>query len=135
RGVRDDANLTLSAGSRAGVERLSPVVAPEGLVGIVENVDPTMSQALLWTHPDFRASAMSEDGNAFGIVQAHVASGPGRYLLEMRGVPFRTAIKPGTLVVTSGMGGVYPRGIPIGTVVGETQTPETWARTYVIRPA
>lgn len=135
RGVRDESSMTLSAGGNAGVQRLSPVVAPEGLVGIVDNVDPTMSHALLWTNPDFRVSAMSEDGTAFGIVQAHVESGPGKYLLEMRGVPFRTSVKPNTMIVSSGLGGAYPRGIPVGRVIGETKTTETWARTYLIRPA
>jgi rod shape-determining protein MreC len=135
RGVRDETGMTLSAGSRAGIKRLSPVVAPEGLVGVVDNVDPTMSHAMLWTHPDFRVSAMSVDGSAFGIVQAHVANGPGKYLMEMRGVPFRTSIKPGTMIVSSGLGGVYPRGIPLGHVIGETKTSESWALTYLIRPA
>ena len=135
RGVRDEFGVTLSAGSLASVQKLSPVVAPEGLVGVVDNVDPSLSHAMVWTHPDFRVSAMSEDASAFGIVQAHLTSGPGRYLLEMRGVPFRTSIKPGTMVVSSGLGGVYPRGIPIGRVLSETRTPETWARTYLIRPA
>lgn len=135
RGVRDEFGVTLSAGSRAGVVKLSPVVAPEGLIGVVDNVDPMISHAMVWTHPDFRVSAMSEDASAFGIVQAHLESGAGRYLMEMRGVPFRTSIKPGTMVVSSGLGGVYPRGIPIGRVIGETKTAETWARTYLIRPA
>jgi len=133
--VRDEFGVTLTAGSNAGVRRLSPVVAPEGLVGMVDNVDPTISHAMIWTSPDFRVSAMAEDASAFGIVQAHVESGPGRYLLEMRGVPFRTSVKPGTMIVSSGLGGVYPRGIPIGRVIGETKTTETWARTYLIRPA
>jgi rod shape-determining protein MreC len=135
RGVRDEFGVTLSAGSRAGVLKLSPVVAPEGLIGVVDNVDPMISHAMVWTHPDFRVSAMSEDASAFGIVQAHLESGAGRYLMEMRGVPFRTSIKVGTMVVSSGLGGVYPRGIPIGRVLGETKTAETWARTYLIRPA
>lgn len=135
RGIQDEFGVTLSAGSRAGVVKLSPVVAPEGLVGVVDNVDPSISHAMVWTHPDFRVSAMSEDASAFGIVQAHVESGPGRYLLEMRGVPFRTSIKRGTMIVSSGLGGVYPRGIPIGRVLGETKTAESWARTYLIRPA
>jgi rod shape-determining protein MreC len=55
--------------------------------------------------------------------------------MELRGVPFRTSVKPGTLIVSSGLGGVYPRGIPLGRVIGETKTAETWARTYLIRPA
>lgn len=135
RGVRDEFGVTLSAGSLASVQKLSPVVAPEGLVGVVDNVDPSISHAMVWTHPDFRVSAMSEDASAFGIVQAHLESGPGRYLMEMRGVPFRTSIKMGTMIVSSGLGGVYPRGIPIGRVLSETKTAETWARTYLIRPA
>lgn len=136
RGVRDAYTVVLSAGSRAGVRRLSPVVAPEGLVGMVERVvDPTMSQAILWTHPDFRASAMSADGSAFGIVQAHLGAGASRFMLEFRGVPFRTSLKSGTMIVSAGLGGTYPRGIPIGVVVGEIKTSEAWARTYMLRPA
>jgi rod shape-determining protein MreC len=135
RGVRDVTTMTLTAGSLAGVRRLSPVVAPEGVVGMVTDVDPTMSQAMIWTHPDFRVSAMSEDGAAFGIVQAHLASATTGYLMELRGIPFRTALKPGTLIVSSGLGGVWPRGIPIGRVLEEVKTSEGWARTYLLKPA
>ena len=135
RGIRDESNVILSAGSRAGIDRFSPVVAPEGLVGVVDAVDPTMSHAMLWTNPDFRVSAMSADAAAFGIVQAHLASATGGYLMEMRGVPFRATLKPGALIVSSGLGGVWPRGIPVGTVLSEIKTSEAWARTYLLRPA
>ncbi|MDO8500306.1 MAG: rod shape-determining protein MreC [Gemmatimonadaceae bacterium] len=134
RGVRDVTTMTLTAGSNAGVRRLSPVVSPEGVVGMVSNVDPTMSEALIWTHPDFRVSAMSQDGSAFGIVQAHAASATTGYLMELRGIPFRSTLKPGALVVSSGLGGVWPRGIPIGTVLSEISTAEGWARTYLLKP-
>lgn len=135
RGVRDVTTMTLTAGSIAGVRRLSPVVSPEGVVGMVTDVDPTMSQAMIWTHPDFRVSAMSEDGSAFGIVQPHQASATSGYLMELRGIPFRTALKAGTVIVSSGLGGVWPRGIPIGRVLQEVKTSEGWARTYLIKPA
>jgi rod shape-determining protein MreC len=135
RGVRDETTVILSAGSRAGVSRLSPVIAPEGLVGVVDQVDPTMSHAMLWTHPDFRVSAMSPDGTAFGIAQAHLTGATGGYLIELRGVPFRATLKPGALIVSSGWGGVWPRGIPVGTVLEEIKTSEGWARTYLLRPA
>ncbi|HMA22194.1 MAG TPA: rod shape-determining protein MreC [Gemmatimonadaceae bacterium] len=134
RGVRDVTTMTLTAGSNAGVRRLSPVVSPEGVVGMVTNVDPTMSEAMIWTHPDFRVSAMSEDGSAFGIVQAHAASATTGYLMEMRGIPFRSQLKPGQLIVSSGLGGVWPRGIPVGTVLSEISTAESWARTYLLKP-
>jgi rod shape-determining protein MreC len=145
RGRAEDFTVTLSAGSRAGVKERSLVVAPEGLVGLVQTVDPTMSLAILFAHPDFRVSAMSADGSAFGIVQPHVTtSSTGnepsflrseRYLLEMRGVPFRATMKPGAVVYSSGLGGIYPKGIPVGVVLAEIKTPESWARTYLLRPA
>ena len=135
RGVGEQYTMPLSAGSRVGVREFSPVVAPEGLVGVVKTADPTMSIAIMWSHPDFRVSSMAADGSAFGIVAAHTGSGPERYLLEMRGVPVRGTIPPGTEIVTSGLGGTFPRGIPVGTVLGEVKTSELWARTYLLRPA
>ena len=134
RSIGDDYTVTLSAGKRAGVEALSAVVAPEGLVGMVEHVDQSLSIAILWPHPDFRVSAMAADGNTFGIVQAHLTQGAERSLLELRSVPLRSQLKVGTLIVSSGLGGVFPRGIPIGTVMAELKTAETWARTYLVRP-
>jgi rod shape-determining protein MreC len=135
RGVGEQYTMPLSAGARAGVREFSPVAAPEGLVGVVKTADPTMSIAIMWSHPDFRVSAMASDGSAFGIVAAHLGSGPERYLLEMRGVPVRGTIPRGTEIVTSGLGGTFPRGIPVGVVLGELETSELWARTYLLRPA
>ncbi len=130
----DEHMVLLAAGSAAGVRPFDPLVVPEGLIGMVSAVDASSSTAILWTHPDFRASATTTDGVAFGIVAAHLGSGADRYLLEMRGVPFRSELKPGTMIVSSGLGNVFPRGIPIGVVLRETKTIEGWARTYLIRP-
>lgn len=131
--------LTLTAGSRAGVTQFSPVVAWEGVVGMVQTVDPRMSIAILYSHPDFRVSAMSADGRAFGIVYPHLDVRPGRlaerYLLELRNVPFRDTLKAGTPIFSSGLGGTWPRGVLIGTVIDEVKESESWSRTYLIRPA
>lgn len=131
--------LTLTAGSNAGVAQYSPVVAPEGIVGLVQTVDPRMSIAMLYSHPDFRVSAMSADGSAFGIVYPHLDVRPGRlaerYLLELRGVPFRSQLKPGTAIFSSGLGGAWPRGILIGTVLEEIKEQDVWSRAYIVLPA
>ena len=66
--IGEEQSRTLTVGSRAGVESKTPVVAPEGLVGMVRTVDPNSSIAILWTHTDFAASAMSADRSAYGIV-------------------------------------------------------------------
>ena len=127
--------LTVSAGSNAGVELFTPIVTADGLVGKVVTVDPTFSTAISWAHPDFAVSAMSVDGTAFGIVKPHLGTGAQRWLLEMNGVPFRAPLKLGTEIVSSGLGGTYPRGIHIGTIIGELQTTEKWVRTYMLKPA
>ncbi|MBY0489141.1 MAG: rod shape-determining protein MreC [Gemmatimonadaceae bacterium] len=131
----DEFTIALTAGAQTGIAPFQPVVTADGLVGMVESVDATTSYAITWAHPDFRVSAMSVDQNAFGIVQPHLGSGAERWLLEMRGVPFRAKLDSGTLVVSSGLGATYPRGIPIGTVLGEITTPEKWARTYLLKPS
>jgi rod shape-determining protein MreC len=109
-------------------------MAPEGLLGMVRSVDPHTSIALAWTHPDFRVSAMVEGARVFGIVGARPGGRSGE-LMELRGVPYRDQLEPGTLVVTSGLGGVFPRGIPIGTVQGVLSESAGWERTYLLRPA
>jgi rod shape-determining protein MreC len=138
--VREDVvtTLTLTAGTRAGIKVYSPVVSPEGVVGLVQTADPTISIAILFSHPDFRASAMSGDGTAFGIVYPHLQQGlgtSGEYLLELRDVPFRSTLAPGTMIYTSGLGGTFPRGIPIGIVLRELKTAESWTHTYLLQPS
>lgn len=135
RGFGDDHTLLLSAGVRAGVSRLSAVVAADGLVGMVQQVDASTSIAITWPHPEFRVSAISADGSAFGIVSAHDGDGAEGFLLELRGVPFRQKLSMGTVIVSSGLGGVYPRGIPIGTVLDEIGDKGGWERTYLLKPA
>jgi len=125
----------VSAGRQKGIRPLSAVVSPEGLVGIVASVDAQTSVVLTWAHPEFRASAIASDGSVSGIVAPHGAAGPGVWLLELQGVPYRQQVPEGTVIVTSGLGGVYPRGIPIGTVVGLASEAKGWERTYLIRPA
>jgi rod shape-determining protein MreC len=96
-----------------------------------------MSIAILYTNADFRASAMAADGTTFGIIYPHAQRGSGgdAYMLELRGVSTRIALKPGTTIYTSGLGGTFPRGIAIGTIVSELKTSEVWTRTYLVRPA
>jgi rod shape-determining protein MreC len=130
-----DHTLWLSAGARQGVERLSAVVTSEGLVGMIDQVDDATSVAIIWPHPDFRVSAATLDGSAFGIVTAHHGAGADRWMLELHGVPYRAALRAGTPIVSSGLGGVFPRGVMIGTVVRALATGTGWARSYLVRPA
>lgn len=131
----DPLTLLVSSGRKQGVRPLSCVISPEGLLGLVSTVDDQTSVVVTWANPEFRASAMAADGSVYGIVAPHGTEGPGSWLLELRGVPYRQLVPDGTPILTSGLGGVFPRGIPIGTVVGLAREAEGWERTYLLRPA
>lgn len=133
-GVSDGMTLVLSAGRAEGVEALAPVVTTAGLVGLVRDVDAHTSVALAWTHPDFRASAVVESTAVAGIVAARRGRRAGE-VMELHGVAYRDQLQPGARVVTAGLGGVFPRGIPVGTVQGILSESAGWERTYVLRPA
>ena len=131
----DGRTLILSAGSRAGVRQFDPVVSAEGLIGVVREVEPERSLAWTWTHPEFRASAFTIPANVFGVVAPALQVAGSDQLLQLRGVAIRDSVPPGTLVATSGLGGVYPQGIPIGTVIGQSSEETGWERIYIVRPA
>ncbi len=132
----DGRTLLLSAGSLQGIAPFDPVVAPEGLIGVVLSVARRTSVVMTWAHPEFRVSAFTVTGNASGVV-APSASGVTNVegALEFRGVPYRDSVPAGTLVLSSGLGGVYPKGIPVGTVTGVVREQEGWERVYRLRPA
>jgi rod shape-determining protein MreC len=126
--------FVLNRGTRDGVTNDSPVIMGRGLLGRVLEAQATRSTAMDWTNPQFAASAMTEDGTIYGLVQVS----PGRFReadrLLLDGVPFQEELEPGVTLVTSGLGGVYPRGIPIGVVIEESDAHEGWKRSYWLRP-
>lgn len=130
----DGRTLLLSAGVGDGVRRYQPVIAATGLLGVVTRAGPVSSVANTWAHPDFRASAVTEDGSVLGIVAPSANPEASLTVLEFRGVAYRDTIPDGTLVVTSGLGGVYPRGIPVGRVRGVRREELGWERVYRLLP-
>jgi rod shape-determining protein MreC len=131
----DGRTLLLSAGTRDGVSEFDPVVAPEGLIGVVLSAAERTSVVMTWAHPEFRVSAFSVSGNAGGVVAPSPSSTGGEGALEFRGVPYRDSVPVGTLVLSSGLGGVYPKGIPVGTVTGVIREQAGWERVYRLLPA
>ncbi|CAN5845367.1 MAG: rod shape-determining protein MreC [Gemmatimonadetes bacterium] len=123
----------LTAGTMQGVRAGAPIVSVGGLVGRVTIVDENVSFGIDWMNSDFRAAAMTVDGEVYGIVEPR--RGPnGEPLLALTGTPRHVEITDGTVIVTSGHGGIYPRGVPIGVIrTGEGEATD-WQRSYVIHP-
>jgi rod shape-determining protein MreC len=126
--------LLLNRGAADGVKPFSPVVSPEGLVGMVREVDERTSIAMTWAHPEFRVSAVSEAGDIAGIAAPTAVGDASRTTLEFRAITYRDTLPDGALVVASGLGGVYPRGLPVGTIAGVEREQTGWERVYRLRP-
>lgn len=127
--------LLLDAGAERGIGALDPVIAAEGLLGVVRSVGSGSSVVMTWAHPEFRVSAFTADGRIHGLVMPAGAGVGAEPWLELRGVPYRDTIAMGALVLSSGLGGVYPKGIPIGSVIGIAREQAGWERVYRVRPA
>lgn len=128
-----DGIFRLTAGARDGVAAGAPIVGASGLIGMVRSVDQNGAVGIDWTNADFRASAMTADGDIFGIVEPRRGPG-GEPMLALTGAAFHAELAENTLIVTSGRGGVYPRGIPIGVVAGVDEEEGGWQRSYLVRP-
>jgi rod shape-determining protein MreC len=126
--------LLLSVGAGSGVRAGDPVVSPEGLLGVLISVGRRTTIAMSWAHPDFRVSAVTADGAVLGIVAPSLDTDASQTYLEFRGVAYRDTVATGTLVMTSGLGGVYPKGLPIGRVIGLGREELGWERAYRIEP-
>ena len=124
----------LDAGGRRGVMANTPVIMGRGLLGVVRESRENNAVGMDWTHPEFRASAMTLDGAVYGLVQSTQGLSREADRLLLDGIPFHQELAPGTVLVTSALGGVYPRGIPIGTVIEEAESRAGWRRSYWLRP-
>ena len=104
--------ILIDRGSRAGMRRNLPVVAPDGLVGRIVEVTPSTAKVQLITDPVSAAGALMQRTRVTGIVIGNLGAG-----LRVRYLPLLADVVVGDEVVTSGMGGVFPKGIPVGRVI------------------
>jgi len=125
----------VGAGTDRDVPPFSAVVTDGGLLGQVQQVHNGYSVAFDWSHPGFRASAMTTDGFNHGIVETEQGQFREQDRLVIRGVHFLSDLDPGTEILTSGRGGTFPRGVRIGWVAGVAETLAGWSKSYYVTPA
>ena len=118
--MRDPANwwrtIQIDLGSRDGLTNDLPVITDAGLVGRVNSVSTTHSQVVLVGDPNCRVSALVE--NAARDMGVLLAGGTlDTSLVELTYLASSANLKPGQSVITSGLGGIFPKGIPIGQIV------------------
>lgn len=109
--------IKLNQGSDKGVRFNQPVISTDGqLVGRISEVGPRTSWAVLAGDPNCRFSALiKESRNQGGIVAPRQFNSDYR-VVELTYLPNDVDVRPGQLVVTSGLGGAFPKEIPVGMV-------------------
>lgn len=115
--------LVLAAGSRDGVRAGQAVIDAGGLMGQVIDTTPMHATVLLLTDPDHAVPVMVSRNGVRLIVYGRGDR------LEASDIPMNSDVREGDVVVTSGLGGRFPAGFPVGTITS-LQSDET--RTFLI---
>lgn len=122
--------LVVDRGSADGVLEGMPVVAAGGAVGRLVKVAPHSSRVLLLTDHASAIAAVVQRSRARGVVRG---AGGGRCSLEF--TVKDEDVKVGDTVISSGIGGVFPKGLPIGEVTMVKKGEYGVFQTIEVRPA
>jgi len=132
--------LRLARGSLDGVTVGAAVAVPDGLVGRIDEVSPRTSLVRLISDPTVRVACTVETGDdAYGSVSGILMGGRTRtispeaegtlfYLVEplrLRHLKRDLVLPPRARIITSGLGGVYPRGLQVGFLIDGTREDES----------
>ena len=102
--------LVINRGTSRGVKEDMPVFSMNGLVGKVSKATLTHSRVQLLVDPNLKLSVLERRTRVVGFLE----SVDGRTLSAM--IPTHAGVKVGDTLITSGLGGIFPKGIPVGTV-------------------
>ncbi len=110
-------NITIDKGKKDGVQKDMLVITSEGLIGKIAKVSYLSSEVSLITMNDVNykisVSIAGTQGESFAILNGYDSE---KGLLKLTGVDKNASLEIGNVITTSGLGGMYPKGIFIGTV-------------------
>lgn len=122
--------LTINRGSSDGVQKGMPVVTVEGVVGQVLTSSPSYSKVLLATDPNSAIDVITQKTRVQGIVK-----GLGREAFGLNYVLKSAVVEKGDFVLTSGLGGIFPKGLVVGTISEITKSRRGMFQKIEIAPA
>jgi len=105
--------ITINKGSDDGIKPNMTVLNQQGLIGRITSVSSETAEVLLITDPRSGVSALVQQNRVPGMVEG-VASYPGQ--VRMVHISLGSSVEKGEAVVTSGVGSIYPKGVPIGWI-------------------
>jgi rod shape-determining protein MreC len=122
-------SIIIDHGSAAGLEVNDAVVNANGLIGRVVLTTKDMAKVQLVTDSNSSVGALIERTRRQGVVRGDGSGGA-----EMNDVPALADVLPGDRVLTAGIDGVYPKGIPLGVVVKADQGPNLF-KNILVKPS
>jgi rod shape-determining protein MreC len=117
--------IELDKGRRDGIRTGLPVIVPEGLVGKIVGVSASASRVEPLASASSAVSVVIERSRVRGILRPRYGPVSDFVSWGVDYVPARSDIRLGDLVITSGLGGVYPPGITVGRVISIEENPLT----------
>lgn len=119
--------VTIDKGSLDGLAINMPVTDSSGVIGQIIEVAPTSAVVRLITDEASGVSAMVQSTRAQGMLQGQPDG-----TLRLEYVSVDADVKEGDIIVTSGIGGIYPKGLPLGTVASVEREPNALYYTVVV---
>jgi rod shape-determining protein MreC len=109
-------SVRLDKGRTQGIESNQAVISPDGLVGRTAEVSSYGADVLLLADPSCKVSARVSRTGSFGLVTGKGVNAQGYPVARMQFIHKDAPIRVGDAVVTSGLGGIFPKNILIGYV-------------------
>lgn len=122
--------ITIDRGSRDGVKVGMPIVGSLGLLGQTVQVSSGSSRVRLITDQRSGVAAMIQSSRAEGVVHGSIE---GQLSLDF--VSRETTVRAGDVVITSGLGGVFPKGILVGEVLEVHKNANALQQSITVVPA
>lgn len=119
--------ITIDIGTDDGVDTGLTVVGPSGVIGQVISVSQGSSTVRLLTDPQSGVAAMIQSSRADGIVRGSLVG-----LLYLENIDEAVEVQVGDVVLTSGLGGSFMKGLLIGTVVRVEGKAADGTRTIIV---
>lgn len=104
--------VVIGKGKLHGVNQDDPVLTPVGVVGRVMRTGAATSTVLLLADPNSSVAVIGRTHRSAGIL---TGQGPGREL-KLRYMNLNAEVEPGEILITSGLAGIYPKGLPVARV-------------------
>ena len=109
--------LTIRAGSRTGITEQMAAVTAQGIVGRIIEVGATYAKIRTMENEDMRISVMVERTRDEGMLGGLVMENGQMVGLKLYYLPKDADIQVGDTIVTSGLGGIVPKGLYVGKVI------------------